>query len=139
MKFNFTVRAVAWDTPDKDTWEEELIPMCFDEETKKKIHEVILKKYRSHKFFKDREALISGPATTRLSIGGTKWLNKAIIDINIIRGNKMPDLRIQTNIDNGDLPEQLELFEDQDPKQISLFDIFDKERLKEFLNERDNK
>ncbi len=72
MKFNFTVRAVAWDTPDKDTWEEELIPMCFDEETKKKIHEVILKKYRSHKFFKDREALISGPATTRLSIGGTK-------------------------------------------------------------------
>ena len=139
MKFNFTVRAVAWDTPDKDTWEEELIPMCFDEETKKKIHEVILKKYRSHKFFKDREALISGPATTRLSIGGTKWLNKAIIDINIIRGNKMPDLRIQTAIDNGDLPEQLELFEDQDPKQISLFDIFDKERLKEFLNERDNK
>ena len=139
MKFNFTVRAVAWDTPDKDTWEEELIPMCFDEETKKKIHEVILKKYRSHKFFKDREALISGPATTRLSIGGTKWLNKAIIDINIIRGNKMPDLRIQTNIDNGDLPEQLELFEDQDPKQISLFDIFDKERLKEFLKERDNK
>ena len=139
MKFNFTVRAVAWDTPDKDTWEEELIPMCFDEETKKKIHEVILKKYRSHKFFKDREALISGPATTRLSIGGTKWLNKAIIDINIIRGNKMPDLRIQTNIDNGDLPEQLELFEDQDPKQISLFDIFDKERLKEFIKERDNK
>ena len=139
MKFNFIVKAVAWDTPDKDTWEEELIPMCFDEETKKKIHEVILKKYRSHKFFKDREALISGPATTRLSIGGTKWLNKAIIDINIIRGNKMPDLRIQTAIDNGDLPEQLELFEDQDPKQISLFDIFDKERLKEFLNERDNK
>ena len=139
MKFNFIVKAVAWDTPDKDTWEEELIPMCFDEETKKKIHEVILKKYRSHKFFKDREALISGPATTRLSIGGTKWLNKAIIDINIIRGNKMPDLRLQTNIDNGDLPEQLELFEDQDPKQISLFDIFDKERLKEFLNERDNK
>ena len=66
-------------------------------------------------------------------------MNKAIIDINIIRGNKMPDLRIQTAIDNGDLPEQLELFEDQDPKQISLFDIFDKERLKEFLNERDNK
>ena len=133
MKFNFTVRAVAWDTPDKDTWEEELIPMCFDEETKKKIHEVILKKYRSHKFFKDREALISGPATTRLSIGGTKWLNKAIIDINIIRGNKMPDLRIQTNIDNGDLPEQLELFEEQEPKQMSLFDIFEKMQLKEFL------
>jgi len=52
----------------------------------------------------------------------------------------MPDLRIQTNIDNGDLdPKQLELFEEQEPKQISLFDIFDKERLKEFLNERDNK
>ena len=51
----------------------------------------------------------------------------------------MPDLRIQANIDNGDLPEQLELFEEQEPKQISLFDIFDKERLKEFLIERDNK
>ena len=45
----------------------------------------------------------------------------------------MPDLRIQTAIDNGDLPEQLELFEDQDPKQISLFDIFEKMQLKEFL------
>ena len=32
----------------------------------------------------------------------------------------MPDLRIQTAIDNGDLPEQLELFEDQDPKQMEL-------------------
>ena len=62
----------------------------------------------------------------------------------------MSELRIKTAIDNGDLPKdcdklsqppsaQLELFEDQDPKQISLFDIFDKERLKEFLNERDNK
>jgi len=54
----------------------------------------------------------------------------------------MPDLRIQTAIDNGDLPEdweQLDLFTEQEPKQISLFDIFDKERLKEFLNERDNK
>ena len=49
MKFNFTVRAVAWDTPDKDTWEEELIPMCFDEETKKKIHEVIEQGYNRHK------------------------------------------------------------------------------------------
>ena len=72
MKFNFIVRATGWDTPDKDTWEADFIPMWFDEETKKKIHEVILIKYRSHKFFKDREALISGPATTRLSIGGTK-------------------------------------------------------------------
>ena len=51
----------------------------------------------------------------------------------------MSDLIIQPAVDNGDLPAQLELFEDQDPKQISLFDIFDKERLKEFLNERDNK
>ena len=45
----------------------------------------------------------------------------------------MPDLRIQTNIDNGDLPEQLELFEEQEPKQMSLFDIFEKMQLKEFL------
>tara|TARA_R100000152_G_C6678762_1_gene113164 strand:+ start:312 stop:500 length:189 start_codon:yes stop_codon:yes gene_type:complete len=62
----------------------------------------------------------------------------------------MPDLRIQANIDNGDLPKdcdkmsqapsaQLELFEDQKPKQISLFDIFTPERLKEFFAERDNK
>jgi|TARA_R100000781_G_scaffold71384_1_gene44779 hypothetical protein len=46
----------------------------------------------------------------------------------------MPDLRIQTNIDNGDLdPKQLELFEEQEPKQMSLFDIFEKMQLKEFL------
>ena len=45
----------------------------------------------------------------------------------------MPDLWIQTNIDNGDLPEQLELFEEQEPKQMSLFDIFEKMQLKEFL------
>ena len=54
----------------------------------------------------------------------------------------MSDLRIQANIDNGDLPEdweQLELFENQEPKQISLFDIFTPERLKEFFAERDNK
>ena len=61
----------------------------------------------------------------------------------------MPDLRIQTNIDNGDLPEQLELFEEYDSKKMwkeylryyykHLFNILDKERLKEFLKERDNK
>ena len=45
----------------------------------------------------------------------------------------MSDLRIQANIDNGDLPEQLELFEEQEPKQMSLFDIFEKMQLKEFL------
>ena len=32
----------------------------------------------------------------------------------------MPDLRIQTNIDNGDLPEQLELFENQEPRDKPL-------------------
>ena len=54
----------------------------------------------------------------------------------------MPDLRIQPAIDNGDLPEdweQLDLFKDNKPKQISLFDIFTPERLKEFFAERDNK
>ena len=54
----------------------------------------------------------------------------------------MSELRIKTAIDNGDLPEdweQLDLFKDQEPKQISLFDIFTPERLKEFLKERDNK
>ena len=72
-------------------------------------------------------------------------MNKAIIDINIIRGNKMPDLRIQTNIDNGDLPEQLELFEEYDSNMkmwkayLRLFNILDKERLKEFLKELNNK
>ena len=35
----------------------------------------------------------------------------------------MPDLRIQTNIDNGDLPEQLELFEEQEQKQLTLFPL----------------
>ena len=49
----------------------------------------------------------------------------------------MPDLRIQTNIDNGDLPEQLELFEDLEPRDTPLeqFDelfksIFGKEKNK---------
>ena len=49
----------------------------------------------------------------------------------------MPDLRIQTNIDNGDLPEQLELFENQEPRDTTLeeFDelfksIFGKEKNK---------
>ena len=49
----------------------------------------------------------------------------------------MPDLRIQTNIDNGDLPEQLELFEDLAPrdKPLEEFDelfksIFGKEKNK---------
>ena len=57
----------------------------------------------------------------------------------------MPDLRIQTAIDNGDLPEQLELFEEYDSNMkmwkayLRLFNILDKERLKEFLKERDNK
>ena len=49
MKFNFIVRATAWDTPDKDTWEADFIPMWFDEETKKKIHEVIEQGYNRHK------------------------------------------------------------------------------------------
>ena len=72
-------------------------------------------------------------------------MNKDTIDINTIRGNKMPDLRIQTNIDNGDLPEQLELFEEYDSNMkmwkayLRLFNILDKKRLKEFLKELNNK
>jgi hypothetical protein len=49
MKFNFIVKATGWDTPDKDTWESDFIPMWFDEETKKKIHEVIEQGYNRHK------------------------------------------------------------------------------------------
>tara|TARA_R110002124_G_scaffold127541_1_gene287658 strand:+ start:372 stop:653 length:282 start_codon:yes stop_codon:yes gene_type:complete len=56
MKFNFTVRAVAWDTPDKDTWEADFVPMWFDEETKKKIYEVIEQGYNRYKHKrKDRD------------------------------------------------------------------------------------
>ena len=57
----------------------------------------------------------------------------------------MPDLRIQTAIDNGDLPEQLELFEEYDSNMkmwkayLRLFNILDKKRLKEFLKELNNK
>ena len=49
MKFNFTVRAVAWDTTDKDTWEADFVPAWFDDETKKKINEVIEQGYNRHK------------------------------------------------------------------------------------------
>ncbi len=49
MKFNFTIRAVAWDTPDKATWEADFVPAWFDDETKKKIHEVIEQGYNRHK------------------------------------------------------------------------------------------
>ena len=36
----------------------------------------------------------------------------------------MSDLRIQANIDNGDLdPKQLDLFEEQEPKQLTLFPL----------------
>ena len=36
----------------------------------------------------------------------------------------MSDLRIQANIDNGDLdPKQLDLFEDQEQRQLTLFPL----------------
>ena len=36
----------------------------------------------------------------------------------------MSDLRIQANIDNGDLdPKQLDLFKDQEQKQLTLFPL----------------
>ena len=54
----------------------------------------------------------------------------------------MPDLRIKANIENGDLPEQMELFDDGDyemnwEKQSfnpSLLDIFNPLKMKEALD-----
>ena len=62
----------------------------------------------------------------------------------------MPDLRIKANIENGDLPEQMELFDGEDnemnwEKQSynpSLLDIFNPLKMKEALdkaNGRTNK
>ena len=54
MKFNFIVRATAWG--DHDTWEADFIPMWFDDETKKKINEVIIQGYNRYKHKrKDRD------------------------------------------------------------------------------------
>ena len=55
MKFNFTVRAVAWDTPDQDTWEADFVPAWFDDETKKKIREVIKQGYNRNKVAKRKK------------------------------------------------------------------------------------
>ena len=52
MKFNFIVRATAWG--DHDTWEADFIPMWFDEETKKKINEVIIQGYNRYKHKKNK-------------------------------------------------------------------------------------
>jgi len=42
----------------------------------------------------------------------------------------MSDLRIQANIDNGDLdPKQLDLFEDQEQKQLTLFPLSYKDEI----------
>jgi hypothetical protein len=65
-------------------------------------------------------------------------LNKDTIDINTIRGNMMSDLRIQPAIDNGDLKEcdilsqpsaQLDLFEEQEQKQLTLFPLSYKDEI----------
>ena len=56
MKFNFIVKATGWDTPDHDIWGADFIPMWFDEETKKKINEVIIQVYNRYKHKrKDRD------------------------------------------------------------------------------------
>ena len=55
MKFNFTIRAVAWDTPDKATWEADFVPAWFDDETKKKIREVIKQGYNRNKVAKRKK------------------------------------------------------------------------------------
>ena len=54
MKFNFIVRATGWDTPDHDIWGADFIPMWFDEETKKKIYEVIEQGYNRYKHKKNK-------------------------------------------------------------------------------------
>ena len=42
----------------------------------------------------------------------------------------MSDLRIQANIDNGDLdPKQLDLFEDQEQRQLTLFPLSYKDEI----------
>ena len=54
----------------------------------------------------------------------------------------MPDLRIKANIENGDLPEQMELFDDGDNEMNwlkesfnpSLLDIFNPLKMKEALD-----
>ena len=53
----------------------------------------------------------------------------------------MSDLRIQANIDNGDLdPKQLDLFEDQEQKQLTLFPLSYKyETNRKETNETTNK
>ena len=62
-------------------------------------------------------------------------------DIALIKERKnMSDLRIKPNIANGDLPEQMELFDDGDNemtkylKDISFFDIFNPLKMKEALD-----
>ena len=58
------------------------------------------------------------------------------------KGTVMPDLRIKANIENGDLPEQMELFDGEDnemnwEKQSynpSLLDIFNPLKMKEALD-----
>ena len=54
----------------------------------------------------------------------------------------MPDLRIKANIENGDLPEQMELFDGEDKEMNwekqsynpSLLDIFNPLKMKEALD-----
>ena len=53
MKFNFIVRATAWS--DNDTWEADFIPAWFDDETKKKIREVIKQGYNRNKVAKRKK------------------------------------------------------------------------------------
>ena len=53
MKFNFIVRATAWS--DNDTWEADFVPAWFDDETKKKIREVIKQGYNKNKVAKRKK------------------------------------------------------------------------------------
>ena len=53
MEFNFIVKATVWS--DKDTWEADFVPAWFDDETKKKINEVIEQGYNRYKHNKRKQ------------------------------------------------------------------------------------
>ena len=55
MELNFIVRATGWDSKIQDTWEADFVPAWFDDETKKKIREVIRQGYNRNKIAKRKK------------------------------------------------------------------------------------
>ena len=53
MEFNFIVKATV--QSDNDTWEADFVPAWFDDETKKKIREVIKQGYNRNKVAKRKK------------------------------------------------------------------------------------